>query len=178
MSERIRELIVVEGRHDSDTLKKYFDCDTLETGGTGFTEETISLIRKAVQSRGVIIFTDPDSPGNRIRSALNQAVPGCKNAFVNRQDARTAKKVGIEHAGCEVLKEALEHLVTYGEDLPQRISARDMYELGLSGASDSAVRREKLGRKLHIGFGNARTMRLRLNCLGLSVEEIRKELQE
>ena len=107
MKPRIRELIVVEGKHDSENLKKYYDCDTIETGGTGFTEETIRLIARAKEKRGVIIFTDPDSPGNRIRSALNQAVPGCQNAYVDKQDARTEKKVGIEHAGEEVLKEAL-----------------------------------------------------------------------
>lgn len=175
---KIRELIVVEGRHDSENLKKYYDCDTIETGGTGFTEETIRLIRMAREKRGVIIFTDPDSPGNRIRSALNQAVPGCQNAFVDKQEARTDKKVGVEHAKEEVLKEALEHLVTYREDNEERISVRDMYELGLSGQADSGTKREKLGRALHIGFGNARAMRQRLNCLGITREEVRKELEE
>lgn len=178
MKPKIRELIVVEGRHDSENLKKYYDCDTIETGGTGFTEETIRLIRMAREKRGVIIFTDPDSPGNRIRSALNQAVPGCQNAFVDKHDARTEKKVGVEHAGEEVLKEALEHLVTYREDSEERISVRDMYELGLSGQADSGIKREKLGKALHIGFGNARAMRQRLNCLGITREEVRKELEE
>lgn len=177
MKTRIRELIVVEGRHDSENLKKYYDCDTIETGGTGFTEETIELIRRAQAKRGVIIFTDPDSPGNRIRSALNQAVPGCANAFVAKQEARTAKKVGVEHAGYEVLKEALEHLLTVQDTAQERIRAEDMYELGLSGQKDSAARREKLGKALHIGFGNARTMRSRLNVLCIEKEEIRKILE-
>ena len=177
MKPMIRELIVVEGRHDSANLKRYYDCDTIETGGTGFTEETVAVIKAAAEERGVIIFTDPDSPGNRIRSALNRAVPGCKNAFVQKTDARTEKKVGIEHAAFEVLDEALRHLVTYEESMPEKISARDMYDLGLAGTKDSAGRREMLGRKLHIGFGNARTMRQRLNRLGLDKEEVRKELE-
>ena len=177
MKPAIRELIVVEGRHDSANLKRYYDCDTIETGGTGFTEETIAMIRKAAENRGGIIFTDPDSPGNRIRSALNQAVPGCKNAFVQKTDARTEKKVGIEHAPFEVLDEALRHLVTYEDSAPETISVQDMYDLGLAGSENSAAKREQLGRKLHIGFGNARAMRQRLNRLGLDKEEVRKELE-
>ena len=128
------------------------------------------MIRKAAENRGVIIFTDPDSPGNRIRSALNQAVPGCKNAFVQKTDARTEKKVGIEHAPFEVLDEALRHLVTYEDSAPETISVQDMYDLGLAGSENSAA-------KLHIGFGNARAMRQRLNRLGLDKEEVRKELE-
>ena len=135
-------------------------------------------MKRAQEKRGVIIFTDPDSPGNRIRHALNQAVPGCKNAYVQKEDARTEKKVGIEHAGYETLKEALDHVVTYSPDMNEKITAQDMYDLGLSGQKDSGEKRRKLAEKLHIGFGNARTMRLRLNCLGIGIGEVRKELEE
>ena len=176
MKKTIQELIVVEGKHDSDTLKKYFDCDTIETGGTGFTKETIDVIAFALKRRGVIIFTDPDSPGNRIRNALNQAVPGCKNAFVDKKDARTNKKVGVEHADEKTLQEALEHLVTYAPI--ERITAMDMYELGLSGHEDSQEKRELIGKKYHIGFANAKTMRIRLNCLNITKEELLKDLKQ
>ena len=78
---QIRQLIVVEGRHDSAKLKEFFECDTIETGGTSLGEEVIERIRAAQKTRGVIIFTDPDSPGNRIRNEINRAVPGCLNAL-------------------------------------------------------------------------------------------------
>lgn len=73
---RIREVIVVEGKHDTEKLRKYFDCDTIETNGTHLGKSVIEQIAAAQKSRGVIILTDPDSPGNRIRCAINQAVPG------------------------------------------------------------------------------------------------------
>ena len=177
MKKTIRELIVVEGRHDTQRLQRFFDCDTVETSGTGITEETLQMIQAAQKTRGVIIFTDPDSPGNRIRHLINQTVPGCKNAYVQKEDARTEKKVGVEHAEKAILEEALANLVTYTEDMKETISAMDMYELGLSGRENSAELRERAGRALHIGFGSAKTMRRRLNCLQITKEELRKVLE-
>ena len=63
----IRELIVVEGKNDTKRLKSFFDVDTIETHGMGLGKETIELIRKANEKRGVILFLDPDTPGEKIR---------------------------------------------------------------------------------------------------------------
>ena len=89
----IKEVIVVEGKHDSATLKQYFKCDTVITNGLSLDEETLAYIKELNETRGVILFLDPDSPGNRIRHRINEAVPGCKNAFVDKVNARTDKKV-------------------------------------------------------------------------------------
>ena len=173
----IMEVIIVEGRHDSERLKKYFDCDTIETGGTSLNDETMALIKEAYERRGIIVFTDPDSPGNRIRERINQAFPGSKNAFVDKHDARTEKKVGVEHAEKKILEEALNATVTYSKDAPVRISSQDMYDLGLSGRENSGELRSLIGKKLHIGDGNAKTMRIRLNCLGITKEELIQVIQ-
>jgi ribonuclease M5 len=175
---QIRQLIVVEGRHDSAKLKEFFVCDTIETGGTSLGEEVIERIRCAKEKRGVIIFTDPDSPGNRIRNAINQAVPGCENAFIDKKLARTDRKVGIEHAEKEDLEEALANLIIYEEKPAETITYEDLYELGLCGTDNSSALREKAGNALHIGFGNAKTMLKRLNCLGITKEELRKVLDQ
>lgn len=175
---QIRQLIVVEGRHDSAKLKEFFECETIETGGTSLGETVLEIIRQAQKSRGVIIFTDPDSPGNRIRNEINRAVPGCENAFIDKKLARTEHKVGIEHARKEDLEEALAHLIVYEEKPAGTLNANDLYELGLSGAENSAALREKAGNALHIGFGNARTMLKRLNCLGITKEELQKVLEQ
>ena len=175
---KIRETIVVEGRHDTENLRKHYDCVTIETGGTSLSGEVIRQIKEAAGHTGVIVFTDPDAPGNMIRNRVNEAVPGCKNAFVNKKDARTKKKVGVEHAGMEALEEALSHLVTYSESAEERISPADMAQLGLSGLPDSAERRRKLGEKLHLGMANAKTFRRRLNSFGITAEEVRKVLSD
>ncbi len=174
---RIRELIVVEGKNDTARLKQFYDCDTIETGGTSLGDEVLELIRYAQQRRGVIVFTDPDSPGNRIRNAVNRAVPECKNAFVDKVNARTEKKVGVEHASFEVIDEALSNLVTWTEKPNEEITSQDFYELGLTGKENSGALREKAGRLLHIGNGTAKTMRYRINCLGITREELKEVLE-
>lgn len=174
---RIKEVIVVEGHHDSERLRTYFDCDTIETGGTSLGEDVMQRIMEAQKDRGVIIFTDPDSPGNRIRNAINQRVPGCKNAFVNKKDAHTTRKVGVEHASYEALQEALENLVTYTE-CKDTLTMSDLFELGLSGETNSFALREKIGEYYHIGCGNAKTMLRRLNFLNITKEELRQVIHE
>ena len=168
---QIREVIVVEGKNDTANLKRYFDCDTIETHGTCLSAFTLNLIRSAQKKRGVIVLTDPDSPGNRIRNEISQKVPGCLHAFVDKANARTEHKVGVEHADEQTLREALAHLITLDPGI-QRITSQDLYEMGLSGKEDSGKRREVLGRILHIGNGNARTFRNRLNSLQISKEEL------
>ena len=102
---KIQEVIVVEGKNDTAVLKSYFDCDTIETHGTCLSDFTLQLIEKMKEKRGVIIFTDPDYPGESIRKQINQRVKGCKNAFIDRKKAKTTKKVGVEHASKEDLYE-------------------------------------------------------------------------
>jgi ribonuclease M5 len=175
---QIQEVIVVEGRHDTEKLRKYFACDTIETGGTSLGKEVLERISYAQKTRGVIIFTDPDSAGNRIRNAVNRAVPGCKNAFVDREDAHTTKKVGVEHAAEEPLEAALSHLVTYTEHPADPITVQQFYELGLTGGTNSADLRNKIGRIFHIGGGSAKTMLHRLNCLQVTYEQLKEAVEK
>ena len=168
----IKEIIVVEGKNDTLNLKRYFDCDTIETHGSGLNKETIELISLMNKTRGVILFLDPDSPGEKIRNRLNQEIKGLKNAFVFKEDARTKKKVGIEHADKEVLEEALAHLITYTET-KGHITPSLFAELGLSGKEGSAHLREQVAKKYHLGKCNAKTLLKRINMIGIKEEELR-----
>lgn len=169
---KIKEVIVVEGKHDTQRLQKFVECDTLETGGLCFDPAKLELIRLLQQERGIIIFTDPDGPGEKIRHAINQAVPGCKNAFIARDKAKTAHKVGVEHAAEEDIKAALEHLMTYAERPRQTLTWSEFMALGLSGKPNSQSIREILGNALFIGKCNGKTLWKRLNMLGLDQEQV------
>lgn len=167
----IREVIVVEGKNDTKNLQRYFEVDTIETHGLGLSRETLEYIDEVNDRRGVILFLDPDSAGEKIRKRINDYIPGLKNAFVLKEDARTKKKVGVEHASFKVLKEALDNVVSYDE-FHHTISVEDMYELHLMGSDDSFYRRDVVSKKFHIGKCNGKTMLKRLNMLGISREEL------
>lgn len=172
---KIKEVIVVEGIHDSQNLKKHFDCDTIETGGLAIDEKCFRRIEEAQKKRGVIIFTDPDFPGTKIRNLINQRIPGCKNAFIDKKVSRTTKKVGIEHAGYDDLYESLTSLFTYQEQCEQVVCVDDLVSLGLSGQSDSSNKRNRIGNKYHIGECNSKTFCKRWNMLGYSLAQLEKE---
>ena len=173
----IKEVIVVEGINDTKRLKSFFDVETIETHGMGLSKQTIELIRNINEKRGVILFLDPDTPGEKIRNRLNSEIPNLKNAFVLKNDARTSKKVGIEHASKEVLKQALDNLVTYG-DYKESISEKEFYLLGLKGNKDSVNRREIVSKYFHIGKCNSKTMFKRLNMLQIKYDDIVKVLND
>ena len=169
----IKEIIVVEGVNDTKRLKSFFDVDTIETHGLGLSKETIELIKELNNKRGVILFLDPDNPGEKIRNRLNQEIPGLKNAFVMKEDAKTSKKVGIEHASKEVLEEALNNLISFTNS-KESISEEEFYSLGLKGENDSVNKREKVARYFHLGKCNSKTMFKRLNMLGITYDDIVK----
>ncbi len=171
----IREVIVVEGKNDTKRLKSFFDVETIETNGLNLNKKTIELIREINGKRGVILFMDPDTPGEKIRKRLNDEISGLKNAFVIKKEARTSKKVGVEHASKEVLEEALNNLVTYGE-FKDSLSKEEFYELGLAGESDSASKRTKVAKHFHLGECNGKTLFKRINMLGIGYKDIKEIL--
>lgn len=173
---KMKEILVVEGKNDTNVLKSYLDCDTIETNGTHLGKEILCQIRLAQKTRGVIIFTDPDFPGEKIRSCINAAVPGCKNAFIDKARAKTSKKVGVEHARREDILEALSHLMSYDEELQDTLRYEEYLDLGLNGRNDSAEKRELIARILHLGKPNAKTLYKRLNMLQLHKGDVEKLL--
>lgn len=175
---KIREIIVVEGKNDTNVLQSHFDCDTIETHGTHLGKEILKQIALAKEKRGVIIFTDPDYPGEKIRMTINQAIPGCQNAYIAKHKAKTSKKVGVEHASYEDLKDALSHLFTYDENPEETLSYEAFLELGLNGCADSRQKRMRIAEQLYLGNPNAKTLYKRLNMLRLSVDDVRKLLEE
>lgn len=167
---KIKEMIVVEGKNDTNTLQRYFVCDTIETGGDQLVPEIIDRVKAAQASRGVIVFTDPDHPGEQIRRWINSNVPECKNAFIDKKKARTAKKVGVEHAEKNDLWQALSHCVTFEEDR-QTLSWQDYVSLGLTG---NTAKRYGVCAHFHIGPCNGKTCFKRLNAMGITTEQIKE----
>jgi ribonuclease M5 len=166
--EKIQELIVVEGKNDTHRLKLFFDCDTIETGGDNLNAVTLERIKEAAKKRGIIVFTDPDSPGEHIRRQIKEAVPEAKHCFIEKKKARTDKKVGIEHASKEDLWQSLSHCVTFMEDT-ESLSWPAYIDLGLVGDKEL---RFFVCKAFHIGPCNAKTCFKRLNQMGIREEQI------
>lgn len=175
---KIPEVIIVEGKDDTANLKRYYEVDTYETRGSAINQDDLERIAKLQELRGVIVFTDPDYNGERIRKIIMQEIPQTKHAFLNRGEAVPKSKtkgrsLGVEHASFEDLEKALAGLVgSYEDETFFDITKSDLMRLGLLMGSDSRKRREYLGESLRIGHCNGKQMLKRLELFGVSLAEV------
>ena len=163
---RIKEVIVVEGRDDTTKVQQAVQANTIETNGSAVNQETIERIRHAQEKRGVIVFTDPDYPGERVRRIITEAIPGCKHAFLTQDEARAKhyqnKSLGIEHASIHAIKEALSAVYELTDMKATDITKDDLLHYRLISGAGAARRREQLGRILKIGTCNGKQLLKRL----------------
>ena len=178
MKQRIHEVIVVEGRDDIDAVGKAVDADIIATHGYGIRQETIDRIRHAYETRGIIILTDPDHAGQRIRQRLTELFPDALQAYISRTEALSEHDIGVENASPEVILKALEAAGRTCETREAEYDAGDLIRYGLSGGRGSRELRDRLGRKLGIGYGNAAAFLKRLNGYGINREDLEKALWE
>ncbi|MCL6571786.1 MAG: ribonuclease M5 [Bacillus sp. (in: Bacteria)] len=176
---KIREIIVVEGKDDTTAIKRTLDADTIETNGSAVNQETIEKVRLAQRTRGVIIFTDPDFPGEKIRKTIAEAVPGCKHAFLTKEEAiaKGGKGLGVEHATPESIRGALKHAQTMHETILEEITQEDLLTAGLIGGEGSKDRRIAIGKLLKIGYTNGKQLHKRLMMFQISKQEFSEVLR-
>ena len=174
----IKEVIVVEGKSDVQVLSNIINADFIITNGSAISKETLELIKQTNKTRGVIVFTDPDYPGEKIRKTITDYICTCKHAFVKPKDAKKKNKLGVAEATKEAILEALENIVTFNVCSNKKIENADLFELGLIGQPSSLEKRLFLEEKLAIGHGSAKTFLKRLNMIGFSLDEIKKLLTE
>ncbi|WP_278452406.1 ribonuclease M5 [Thomasclavelia spiroformis] len=171
---KIKEIIVVEGKSDTALLKELFEVDTIETHGLALDKKTLELIKEANKTRGVIVLTDPDFPGKKIRDQIQAVVPNCKHAFVSKKDATGKKKLGIAEANKEAVVLALENMVSFDVD-NQSITWHEFIDLDIIG---NKQRRLLVYDLFNLGYGNVKTLFKRLNMVGISKEDVLKKLDE
>ncbi|MDO5741861.1 ribonuclease M5 [Vagococcus lutrae] len=173
---KIEQVVVVEGKDDTKHLKQFFEVDTIETIGSAINADILEQIRLAQQVRGVIVLTDPDFPGEKIRKTITHSVPEAKHAFLTRQEATPRKKgrsLGVEHATQEDLTYALSKVMTptaHTDYTP--VSREVLIKCGLLAGSESKMRREWLGNQLRIGYTNGKQLVKRLEMFQITEEQV------
>ncbi|GAA0367265.1 ribonuclease M5 [Alkalibacterium iburiense] len=179
---KIKEIIVVEGKDDTKRVSLAVEADTIETRGSAINQDILEQIRLAQETRGVIVFTDPDGPGEKIRKIISTEVPGIKHAFLKRDDARyrgqKKESIGIEHASVEAIQEALDSVVEEKIDYTPVVSKQFLLKEGLIGTPQAKALRGALGEQLRIGYTNGKQLEKRLNMFGISEKEVTDALEQ
>ena len=166
---KIKEVIVVEGRYDKNTLSQVVDATVVTLGGFAVfnDREKLSFLRRLALERGLIVLTDSDGAGFVIRNYLKGALPRdlVKQAYIpdihgkERRKRAPGKegKLGVEGMRPQVLLESLRRAgATFLDEedqstaLKEPITKADLFALGLTGGTGSAARRQALLRQLDL----------------------------
>ena len=166
---KIKEVIVVEGRYDKNTISQVVDATVITLGGFSVfnDKEKLTFLRRLAESQGLIVLTDSDGAGFVIRNYLKGSLPKdkVKQAYIpdiagkERRKRKAGKegKLGVEGMSPEVLLEALRRAgATFLDEPTERppakvlITKADLMELGLAGTPESATRRQALLKKLDL----------------------------
>ena len=163
---KIKEAVIVEGKYDKIKLSGLVDTIIIETDGFGIfkDKEKQKLIRFLAEKRGIIIMTDSDSAGFKIRSFI-QNITKCenvRNVFIpdvygkekRKTEASKEGKLGVEGINNEIILNALEKAGVFYDESQQserkEITHTDFFEDGVSGGENSSEIRKALARELDL----------------------------
>ncbi len=166
MKEKIKEVIVVEGRYDKNVLSQVVDATIVETGGFSVfnNKEKVEFLRQLAEKRGLILLTDSDGAGFVIRNYLKGAIPPeqIKQAYIpdvmgkERRKRKAGKegKLGVEGMTPAVLLDTLRRAGATFEGEENAVSVAhitkaDLMDKGLIGPN-SVEKRQALLKKLNL----------------------------
>lgn len=159
---KIKEAVIVEGKYDKIKLSSVVDTVIITTEGFRIFKnpEKLSLIRYYAEKTGIIILTDSDSAGFKIRGFLKGAVN--KGRIINiyipdifgkekrKEKASAEGKLGVEGIPVKIISDAFRKAGISSSDEPTKndITSVTFFELGLSGKPESKSKRIKLQKYL------------------------------
>lgn len=162
---KIKQAIIVEGKYDKIKLSSMIDGFIIPSDGFRIfkDKEKIALIKKMAESEGIIILTDSDVAGFRLRNFVRSCVKNANviNIYIPQIQGKEARKelpskegyLGVEGMEISVLKELFSKAGVVGEektDLDNPITKMDLYDAGFIGQQDSSQKRKTL--LLHLGL--------------------------
>ena len=163
----IKEAVIVEGNYDKIKLSGFLDGIIITTHGFAVytNDDFVKTIQELAKKTGIVIFTDSDSAGMRIRNFIKQKItdgevkhayiPDIKGKERRKREASKEGLLGVEGMTEEIIIKALRDAGCEIDDevsnaKTSQITKADLYMLGLSGGSESSELRRKLSAEINI----------------------------
>lgn len=163
---KIKEAVIVEGKYDKIKLSGIIDTVIIETDGFAIfkDKEKQNLIRFLSEKRGIIIMTDSDSAGFKIRNFINGITKSenIKNVYIpdiygkekRKTESSKEGKLGVEGMKHEIIMTALEKAGILCSENDKKsgneITHTDFFEDGVSGGENSSQIRKALAKELEL----------------------------
>lgn len=156
---KLKQAVIVEGKYDKIRLESLLDATIIQTDGFAIfkDKEKQRLIRRLAEKNGILILTDSDSAGFKIRSFLGGSIKNGQviHAYIpdvlgkeRRKDAPSKEgKLGVEGMRTQALVDALAKAGVLYEEVAQpgkRVEMIDLFEDGLSGGENSQAKKAAL----------------------------------
>ena len=155
----IREAIIVEGVYDKIKLDRIVNAVVVPTYGFSLFTDTarLSYIQTLAEKTGIIILTDADSAGQKIRNFLQENIksgtvlhayiPGVSGKEKRKKKPAAAGFLGVEGVSDALILEALMRVASKKEATASSpVTMQDFYAYGLSGQADAKERRAQFAK--------------------------------
>ena len=173
----IKETIVVEGKYDKIRLQSLVKANIIQTDGFQIfkDKQLLQLLGKIADETGIILMTDSDDAGFKIRNYIKSSLAGknVKHAlipYVKGKEKRKEKPgkeglLGVEGMRDEALLQALSMSFYEETEEKEKISKSDFYLMGITGAPESRALRDRL--KAYLGLPQRLSANMLLDVLNV-----------
>ena len=161
---KIKQAVIVEGRYDKIRLSNIIDAVIVPVNGFSVFKdrETAELIKTLARKNGIVILTDSDSAGFRIRTKIREIARGCEviNVYIPDLKGKEKRKrepskeglLGVEGIDDKTLVEAFRKAGVFAESSDEQktapITKADLFDLGIIGGENSHLKRKALQKAL------------------------------
>ena len=190
----IKETIIVEGKYDKQRVRRVCSAPIICTDGFRIfkSKEMLDTIKMLASTTGIIILTDSDRAGFKIRNYIKSCVGQSgtvKHAYSPAVEGKERRKerpgkegiLGVEGMDDKVIIKAIKSVAT-PEASSAVLSKSELFRDGLSGTAGSRVRREYVLKALSLPVRLSPNAMIELiNSAGLydkykaALSEIKKE---
>lgn len=169
---QIDGVIVVEGKSDVLFLETFLDpIEFIITNGSEISKSTLNTIKEYSKKYKIIVLTDPDFPGKKIRDTINDNVENCYNAFINKEVSIKKNKVGVAESTKDEVLKSLQNLHIFSKSLQNStISLRDLTKWGYLGVNQKEFR-DYISKKYNFDIVNTKRFIKRINSLNIPIKE-------
>ena len=185
-------LVIVEGKYDKIKLEGVIDALIITTDGFSIfkDKQKTDFIKAYAKQKGLLILTDSDAAGFKIRNYFSSVVPNeyILNAYIpdimgkekRKEKPSSEGKLGVEGVDNEVLLESLKKAGIERSDKKREnhTSSYDLYELGIYGKADCTAKKLKLIRQMGLPERISKKGLLKYINLNFSKEEFNQIIKQ
>ena len=161
-------IIVVEGTGDTSFLSSFIDALYVETNGFDLKDREVDFL--ANSNKQIIVLTDSDEPGKRIRRNLLAKIPHAISLEVDSGRCNKKGKHGVAECDKEEVINKLNKYLTIEKRPSRSIKTSDLINLGIANKEI----REHVCKELHLGICNQKELIKRIDFLKIDFSEIER----